>query len=81
MNIACVLRANSHMCGHIILFLVFEVNFQVHNMSSLKNAISRRTHKERAQPAARKKFGLLEKHKDYVVRAKDFHRKEKTIKV
>ncbi|GAX80942.1 hypothetical protein CEUSTIGMA_g8377.t1 [Chlamydomonas eustigma] len=49
-------------------------------MSSLKNAISRRTHKERAQPAARKKFGLLEKHKDYVARAKDFHRKENTIK-
>ena len=49
-------------------------------MSSLQNAIKRRTHKERAQPAARAKFGLLEKHKDYVERAKDFHRKENTIK-
>ncbi|MBA0750059.1 hypothetical protein Gogos_003921 [Gossypium gossypioides] len=47
-------------------------------MSSLRNAISRRAHKERAQPSSRKKFGLLEKHKDYVVRAKAFHKKEET---
>lgn len=26
--------------------------------------------------ASRKRLGLLEKHKDYVARAKDFHRKE-----
>ena len=50
-------------------------------MSSLQNAIKRRTHKERAQPAARAKFGLLEKRKDYLERAKDFHKKENTIKV
>lgn len=31
--------------------------------------------------AARQKYGLLEKHKDYVQRARDFHRKEKTLKV
>ncbi|XP_021891488.1 LOW QUALITY PROTEIN: probable U3 small nucleolar RNA-associated protein 11 [Carica papaya] len=49
-------------------------------MSSLKNAIPRRAHKERAQPQSRKKFGLLEKHKDYVVRAKSFHRKEETLR-
>ncbi|KAJ9507650.1 hypothetical protein QJQ45_019176 [Haematococcus lacustris] len=49
-------------------------------MSSLANAIKRKTHKERSQPAARIKYGLLEKHKDYVERAKDFHRKENTIK-
>lgn len=46
----------------------------------MRNAISRRAHKERAQPEARKKFGLLEKHKDYVVRAKAFHRKEDFIR-
>ncbi|KAJ1687080.1 hypothetical protein LUZ63_018470 [Rhynchospora breviuscula] len=49
-------------------------------MSSLRNAIPRRAHKERAQPQSRKRFGLLEKHKDYVLRAKNFHRKEETLK-
>ncbi|CAO1946335.1 unnamed protein product [Urochloa humidicola] len=49
-------------------------------MSSLRNAIPRRAHKERAQPEARKKFGILEKHKDYVVRARAYHRKEEIIR-
>eukprot|EP01018_Ginkgo_biloba_P020893 Gb_21329 [translate_table: standard] len=49
-------------------------------MSSLRNSIKRRTHKERAQPAARNRLGLLEKHKDYVLRARDFHKKEETIR-
>lgn len=48
--------------------------------SSLRNAVKRIEHKERAQPAARKKLGLLEKHKDYVERAKDFHKKQKVIR-
>lgn len=30
---------------------------------------------------ARKKFGLLEKHKDYVVRATAFHKKEQALQV
>lgn len=42
----------------------------------MRNAVKRVTHKERAQPASRKKFGLLEKHKDYVERAKDYKNKQ-----
>lgn len=49
-------------------------------MSSRRNAIPRRAHKERAQPQSRKKFGLLEKHKDYVIRAKAYHKKEESIR-
>ncbi|KAF0690374.1 Aste57867_18209 [Aphanomyces stellatus] len=49
-------------------------------MSSLRNAVKRREHKERSQPAERKKLGILEKHKDYVRRAQDFHSKEKRLK-
>jgi U3 small nucleolar RNA-associated protein 11 len=50
-------------------------------MSSLRNAVKRKTHKERAQPAARKKFGLLEKHGDYVLRAKDYNAKRDRMNV
>ncbi len=49
-------------------------------MSSLRNAIKRVTHKERAQPTSRKHLGLLEKHKDYKLRADNFHKKERRIK-
>lgn len=44
--------------------------------SSLRNSIHRRNHKERSQLAHRAKFGLLEKHADYVKRARDYHSKQ-----
>ncbi|KAL1411620.1 hypothetical protein Q8F55_002584 [Vanrija albida] len=45
-----------------------------------KNLMSRRNHKERAQPLHRRKLGLLEKHKDYVHRARDYKSKKDRIK-
>jgi U3 small nucleolar RNA-associated protein 11 len=44
-------------------------------MSSLRNAVKRITHKERAQPRARARFGLLEKKQDYKKRALDYQKK------
>lgn len=41
--------------------------------SSLRNSVKRITHKERAQPQARKHLGLLEKHSDYKKRAVHHH--------
>jgi U3 small nucleolar RNA-associated protein 11 len=49
-------------------------------MSSLRNAVKRREHKERGQLQERKKLGLLEKHKDYVLRAKDYNKKQKRLR-
>lgn len=47
---------------------------------SLKNLVKTRTYRERAQPNARKHLGLLEKHKDYKERAKDYHQKEDALR-
>lgn len=49
--------------------------------NAFRKAAPRRTHRERAQPLHRKRKGLLEKHKDYVKRARDYHRKETRLKV
>ena len=48
--------------------------------ASWKNAVPNRAHKERSQPRKRKHLGLLEKHKDYVKRARDFNSKKRRLR-
>ncbi|KAL5117259.1 hypothetical protein ACEQ8H_004818 [Pleosporales sp. CAS-2024a] len=50
-------------------------------MSSMRNAVQRRNHKERAQPVEREKWGLLEKRKDYKLRAADHKQKKQRLKL
>ncbi|KAI8320495.1 U3 small nucleolar RNA-associated protein 11 [Martensiomyces pterosporus] len=49
-------------------------------VSSLKKFAPRREHKERGQITGRKRLGLLEKHKDYVLRARDYNEKQRQLK-
>ncbi|CAL1536419.1 unnamed protein product [Lymnaea stagnalis] len=49
-------------------------------MSSFKKNKVQKIHRERPQPEDRAHLGMLERKKDYRERARDFHKKEDTIK-
>ena len=46
-----------------LLFYPRKLSTQQPSMSSMRNAVQRRNHKERGQVSGREKWGLLEKHK------------------
>ncbi|SCU94729.1 LADA_0G10726g1_1 [Lachancea dasiensis] len=50
-------------------------------MAKLVHNVQKKQHRERSQVAARSRFGFLEKHKDYVKRAQNFHQKQATLKI
>jgi hypothetical protein len=58
------------------LLLLSGVLFVLFFVSLLKVWIFKRIIRE-----ARKRFGILEKHKDYIIRANAYHKKQETLKI
>lgn len=81
--IGCFLFLYFSLDTHTFLYISISIVPWSHNphrtMSSWRNVLKQKIHYERSQPSERKRFGLLEKHKDYKQRAENYHRKEEQL--
>ncbi len=81
--------SSSSWLGHLFVVCVYSLSLSLlppcylHTetiLSPTTDSLHRRNHKERSQPLHRAKLGLLEKHKDYVHRARDYKSKRERLK-